>query len=65
MEVGPSIPIQDSKNERAVPEHGSIVEGEDLNHSGYKQELSRNRSLFTLLSQILAIAAIPFGEEAL
>ena len=29
---------------------------------GYKQELSRNRSLFTLLFQTLAIAAIPYGE---
>ena len=29
---------------------------------GYKQELKRNRSLFTLLFQSLAIAAIPFGE---
>ena len=31
---------------------------------GYKQELKRNRSLFTLLFQTLAIAAIPFGEGA-
>ncbi|KAL8784382.1 MAG: hypothetical protein Q9213_003982 [Squamulea squamosa] len=29
---------------------------------GYKQELKRNRSLFTLLFQSLAIAALPFGE---
>lgn len=29
---------------------------------GYKQELTRNRSLFTLLFQSLAIAAIPYGE---
>lgn len=31
---------------------------------GYKAELQRNRSLFTLLFQSLAIAAIPFGEGA-
>lgn len=31
---------------------------------GYKAELKRNRSLFTLLFQSLAIAAIPFGEGA-
>ncbi|KAL9595327.1 MAG: hypothetical protein Q9219_006504 [cf. Caloplaca sp. 3 TL-2023] len=29
---------------------------------GYKQELKRNRSLFTLLFQSIAIAAVPFGE---
>jgi amino acid transporter len=29
---------------------------------GYKPELRRNRSLFTLLFQTLAIAAIPYGE---
>lgn len=29
---------------------------------GYKEELNRNRSLFTLLFQTLAIAAIPYGE---
>lgn len=29
---------------------------------GYKPELHRNRSLFTLLFQTLAIAAIPYGE---
>lgn len=31
---------------------------------GYKAELQRNRSMFTLLFQSLAIAAIPFGEGA-
>lgn len=29
---------------------------------GYKAELHRNRSMFTLLFQSLAIAAIPYGE---
>lgn len=29
---------------------------------GYTQELKRNRSMFTLLFQSLAIAAIPYGE---
>ena len=33
-----------------------------LTKLGYTQELQRNRSLFTLLFQTLAIAAIPFGE---
>ena len=37
-------------------------EGDTLAVLGYKQEMTRNRSLFTLLFQTLAIAAIPFGE---
>lgn len=42
---------------------GSIEEGDVLeNVLGYKQELHRNRSMFTLLFQSLAIAAIPYGE---
>jgi hypothetical protein len=41
---------------------GSIEEADALVHLGYKQELSRNRSMFTLLFQSLAIAAIPYGE---
>ena len=39
--------------------HNSDV---DLTALGYTQELRRNRSLFTLLFQTLAIAAIPYGE---
>lgn len=41
------------------PRHDSDV---DLSALGYTQELRRNRSLFTLLFQTLAIAAIPYGE---
>ncbi|KAK4663112.1 hypothetical protein QC763_0095200 [Podospora pseudopauciseta] len=32
-----------------------------INLLGYKPELKRNRSMFTLLFQSLAIAAIPYG----
>ena len=41
-------------------------EGDDTLQTilGYKPELQRNRSMFTLLFQSLAIAAIPFGEGA-
>src|ERR1700722_18434214 len=39
--------------------HNSDV---DLTALGYTPELRRNRSLFTLLFQTLAIAAIPYGE---
>ncbi len=40
----------------------SIDEVDTLTHLGYTPELRRNRSLFTLLFQSLAIAAIPYGE---
>ncbi|KAK3632487.1 hypothetical protein LTR56_014394 [Elasticomyces elasticus] len=40
---------------------GSTSEGELETVLGYKPELERNRSLFTLLFQSLAIAAIPYG----
>lgn len=41
---------------------GALDEPDPLAVLGYKQELKRNRSLFTLLFQSLAIAALPFGE---
>lgn len=51
----------DSKD--SPPRGGSIEEGDVLeNVLGYKPELQRNRSMFTLLFQSLAIAAIPYGE---
>jgi hypothetical protein len=40
----------------------SLQEGESLAVLGYKEELTRNRSLWTLLFQSLAIAAVPYGE---
>ena len=39
--------------------HGSTGEGELEEVLGYKSELQRNRSLFTLLFQSLAIAVRP------
>jgi hypothetical protein len=47
-----------SPDERRV----SFQEGESLAVLGYKEELTRNRSLWTLLFQSLAIAAVPYGE---
>ena len=41
-------------------EKGEVTD--ELAILGYKPELQRNRSLFTLLFQSLAIAAIPYGE---
>lgn len=55
--------IADEKLEPASPDarNDSVQEGE-LAVLGYKEELQRNRSLWTLLFQSLAIAAIPYGE---
>ncbi|KAH8591502.1 amino acid/polyamine transporter I [Bisporella sp. PMI_857] len=51
--------IADEKG--TVAENG-VGEVDSLTVLGYTPELRRNRSLFTLLFQTLAIAAIPFGE---
>ena len=44
---------------------GSIESGADaqaLDRLGYKEQLRRNRSMYTILFQSLAITAVPFGE---
>jgi len=43
-------------------ETGTHHDLDSLTALGYTPELQRNRSLFTLLFQTLAIAAIPYGE---
>ncbi|KAI1090097.1 amino acid transporter [Rostrohypoxylon terebratum] len=40
---------------------GTVNDVQNLTVLGYKPELQRNRSMFTLLFQSLAIAAIPYG----
>lgn len=40
---------------------GTVTELHDLTVLGYKPELRRNRSMFTLLFQSLAIAAVSFA----
>lgn len=65
--IGVSMDVlADEKGAKAGSDHdvrkGSIQEAEALEILGYKPELQRNRSLFTLLFQSLAIAAIPYGE---
>ncbi|CAG7559232.1 unnamed protein product [Fusarium equiseti] len=45
-------------------EHAHSGDAADLTVLGYKPELQRNRSMFTLLFQSLAIAAIPYGFGA-
>ncbi|KAF4463673.1 GABA permease [Fusarium albosuccineum] len=45
-------------------ENAPVGDAADLSALGYKPELRRNRSMFTLLFQSLAIAAIPYGFGA-
>lgn len=47
---------------RASPAGVVSDEADQLAVLGYKPELQRNRSMFHLLFQTLAIAAIPYGE---
>ncbi|KAI9047269.1 hypothetical protein LZ554_008720 [Drepanopeziza brunnea f. sp. 'monogermtubi'] len=51
--------LADEKASLPSPPHGV---DDSLAALGYTSELKRNRSLFTLLFQSLAIAAIPYGE---
>lgn len=74
MAAIPEKPTKDAEHVRIGREitldHGIVQElgGSDsddargLNELGYKPELHRNRSMYTLLFQSLAIAAIPYGE---
>jgi len=50
------------EKETSDTEIGHSHEIDSLTVLGYTPELKRNRSLFTLLFQSLAIAAIPYGE---
>ena len=56
----------DAGDEKAIGDsgyqRGSAQEDVDLQHLGYKPELIRTRSVYTLLFQVLAITAVPFGE---
>lgn len=54
------VPVEDKRRGSMLA--GSIDDINVLDQLGYKSELSRNRSMFTLLFQSLAIAAIPYGE---
>lgn len=58
--AGPSSPAQEKVAQ--ISELGDKHEQDRLEGSRYKPQLRRNRSVFTLLFQTLAIAAIPFGE---
>ncbi|KAK2765680.1 hypothetical protein FQN54_008536 [Arachnomyces sp. PD_36] len=49
-------------SETWIESGGKDASADSLTVLGYKQELRRNRSVFTLLFQSLAIAAIPYGE---
>jgi hypothetical protein len=57
------VELGDEKGTPPSPaENGTHHDLDNLTVLGYTPELRRNRSLFTLLFQTLAIAAIPFGE---
>ncbi|KAH8693042.1 putative amino acid permease [Talaromyces proteolyticus] len=56
------ISLPDSGRPLSASEEKSPAKEEGLEQLGYTQELTRNRSLITLLFQTLAIAAIPYGE---
>jgi hypothetical protein len=60
MQEPPSPKLDD---EKASHTDRGVGEVEGLNVLGYTPELRRNRSLFTLLFQSLAIAAIPYGKR--
>ncbi|OTA95185.1 hypothetical protein M434DRAFT_10094 [Hypoxylon sp. CO27-5] len=47
--------------EQGQTQLGTVHDVQNLTILGYKPELRRNRSMFTLLFQSLAIAAIPYG----
>lgn len=68
MSTSPSPPVLADEKGLSTPPHqlpnaeGEIHDLDSLTALGYTPELRRNRSLFTLLFQTLAIAAIPYGE---
>ena len=55
---------REAEVEDGVHAKGSLNRPEDvdLQQLGYKAELVRARSLYTILFQVLAITAVPFGE---
>lgn len=54
--------IDEEKKTSSTTSPPDSNELDNLEALGYTEELQRNRSLFTLLFQSLAIAAIPYGE---
>ena len=53
--------LLDSERANGSPDHVH-TEDNDLAALGYKAELHRNRCVYTILFQVLAITAVPFGE---
>ncbi|KAL6248443.1 hypothetical protein RBB50_004698 [Rhinocladiella similis] len=56
------VPVEDGR--RGSLRVGTAEDIQVITELGYKPELTRNRSMLTLLFQSLAIAAIPYGEGA-
>jgi hypothetical protein len=57
-EKKPTAPLSSDEETQAPAALGTVTELHDLTVLGYKPELQRNRSMFTLLFQSLAIAAV-------
>lgn len=53
-----AAPLSSDEEAQAPATLGTVTELHDLTVLGYKPELQRNRSMFTLLFQSLAIAAV-------
>ncbi|KAI0384834.1 amino acid transporter [Hypomontagnella monticulosa] len=58
---GLSVAVDFEQGHTQVTQLGTVHDVQNLTLLGYKPELRRNRSMFTLLFQSLAIAAIPYG----
>lgn len=54
--------VNEKGSEAWIESNNKDINSDGITALGYTQELKRNRSVFTLLFQSLAIAAIPYGE---
>ncbi|RMZ91636.1 hypothetical protein DV736_g1133, partial [Chaetothyriales sp. CBS 134916] len=55
-------PLPDVERAKGLDVTGQKEDSDELAALGYKAELHRNRSVYTILFQVLAITAVPFGE---
>ncbi|KAG9839638.1 amino acid transporter, partial [Aureobasidium melanogenum] len=58
----PSVADEKGLSRPRTASDNGVGEIQDLSQLGYKPEMTKNRSMLTLLFQSLAIAAIPYGE---
>lgn len=62
VSIGDKGAISEAERANVLGETGQKKEDNELSALGYKPELHRNRSVYTILFQVLAITAVPFGE---